>query len=47
VGSTERFTEIVESHAPGQQLTLTVKRSARTLTIKVTLAMRPRTLPGG
>ena len=47
VGSTERLIEIVDGHAPGQTLALTVRRGDRTLTIELTLAARPKTLPGG
>lgn len=47
VRSTEQVIEIVEGHTPGQTLTLTVKRGHRTLAITLTLARRPKTLPGG
>jgi S1-C subfamily serine protease len=47
VGSSEQLIEIVDSHDPGQALALTVKRGGRTLTIELTLATRPKTLPDG
>ena len=47
VGSTEEFIQIVESHKPGQTLTLSVKRGGRMLAIELMLATRPKTLPGG
>jgi putative serine protease PepD len=43
VRSTEQFIEIVEGHNPGQTLTLDLKRGATTLTVGLTLAVRPKT----
>jgi putative serine protease PepD len=47
VDSAEQFIEIVDRDNPGHTLTLTVNRGGRTLTFKLTLGMRPKTLPGG
>src|SRR5262245_49806427 len=47
VDSTVQFIEIVDGHEPGQTLALTVKRGGRALTIDLTLATRPKSLPGG
>jgi putative serine protease PepD len=44
--STQQFIETVDTHGPGQTLALTVRRGGSTLTIRLTLAKRPKTLPG-
>ena len=36
-----------DSYSPGQTVPLKVKRGSRTLTIRLTLEPRPKTLPGG
>jgi putative serine protease PepD len=41
VGSTDQFIGVVDSHPPGDTLTLTVRRGARTQDIKVKLGQRP------
>jgi putative serine protease PepD len=47
VASTEQLIEIGASHKPGQNVTLTIKRGGATVSVTLTLASRPKTLPGG
>jgi putative serine protease PepD len=45
IGSTEQFIATIDSYAPGDTVTLTVKRGGQTQTIKVKLGTRPTTTP--
>ena len=45
ISSTEQFIATIDSYAPGETVTLTVKRGGQTHTIKVTLGTRPATTP--
>ena len=47
ISSTQQFIETVDTYAPGQVITLTVKRGGNTKSIKLTLGTRPQTQPGG
>ncbi len=47
ISSTEQFIATIDSYAPGNAVTLTVKRGGSTKSIKVTLGTRPATTPGG
>jgi putative serine protease PepD len=47
ITSTEGFIETVDGYAPGQTITLTVKRGGSTSHIKLTLGNRPHTAPSG
>jgi len=47
VTSTQQFIETVDTYSPGQTITLSVKRSGQTMTIKLTLGTRPATQPSG
>jgi putative serine protease PepD len=47
IGSTEQFIETVDNYAPGQKITLTVKRGGGTQDIQLTLGTRPQTTPNG
>jgi putative serine protease PepD len=47
ITSTQQFIETIDTYAPGQTITLTVKRNGATKTIKLTLGLRPQTQPGG
>jgi putative serine protease PepD len=47
MNSTQQFIETVDTYAPGQTITLTVKRSGGTETAKLTLGTRPNTQQGG
>jgi putative serine protease PepD len=45
VNSTQKFIETVDTYAPGQTITLTVKRGSSTLHPKLTLGTRPTSAP--
>jgi putative serine protease PepD len=45
ISSTEAFIETVDNYAPGQTITLTVKRGGQTKTIQLKLGTRPQTTP--
>jgi putative serine protease PepD len=45
ISSTQQFIETVDAYAPGQSVTLTVKRGGSTQNIKLTLGTRPTTAP--
>jgi putative serine protease PepD len=45
ISSTEQFIETVDNYAPGQTITLTVKRGGQTKTIQMKLGTRPQTTP--
>jgi putative serine protease PepD len=47
VTSTQQLIEQVDASAPGQTVTLTVKRGGTTQTVKLKLANRPKTVAGG
>jgi putative serine protease PepD len=47
MNSTQQFIETVDTYAPGQTITLTVKRGGGTQTIKLTLGTRPNTQQSG
>jgi S1-C subfamily serine protease len=47
VGSTGQFIAVIGAYAPGQQVTMTVRRGGNTLHIKVTLGTRPQSAPTG
>jgi len=47
ISSTEQFIATVDNYAPGQQITVTVKRGGQTHTIKLTLGTRPQATPTG
>jgi S1-C subfamily serine protease len=47
VASTQQFIETVDTYAPGQSITLTVKRGGQTMKIKFSLGTRPQTSPTG
>jgi putative serine protease PepD len=46
VTSTDQFIASLDNYSPGDVVTLTVKRGGRTLSIKVTLGVRPAQAPG-
>ena len=45
ISSTQQFIETVDTNAPGQTITLTVKRGGSTQHVKVTLGTRPSAAP--
>jgi putative serine protease PepD len=45
IASTQQFIETVDGYAPGQTITVTVKRGGSTLHLKLTLGTRPQTAP--
>jgi putative serine protease PepD len=45
INSTEQFIETVDNYAPGQTITMTVKRGGQTKTIQMKLGTRPQTTP--
>lgn len=45
ISSTEQFIAIVDTYAPGQKITLTVKRGGSSQQLKLTLGTRPQTQP--
>ena len=45
--TTDQFIATVDTHAPGQTVTLTIKRDGQTQTIKVKLGTRPAATPKG
>ncbi len=45
ITSTQQFIETVDTYAPGQTITLTVRRGGSTRQVKVTLGLRPQTEP--
>jgi putative serine protease PepD len=47
ISSTEQFIATVDTYAPGQTITLTVKRGGQTQDIKLKLGTRPNTQPSG
>ncbi len=47
VASTEQFIATIDSYAPGQHVTLTIKRGSETKQIQITLGTRPQTAPNG
>ena len=47
VSSTQDFIETVDNYAPGQTITLTVKRGGQQQNIKLTLGTRPQTASQG
>jgi putative serine protease PepD len=47
MSSTQQFIETVDTYAPGQSITLAVKRSSGTQNIKLTLGTRPNSTPSG
>jgi S1-C subfamily serine protease len=47
MSSTQQFIETVDTYAPGQTITLTVKRGGSTHTVKLTLGTRPNSQPSG
>ncbi len=47
INSTEQFIATVDNFAPGQKVTLTVKRGGSTRNVAVTLGTRPQTAPTG
>jgi putative serine protease PepD len=46
VTSTDQFIASLDNYSPGDVVTLTVKRGGRTLSLKVTLGVRPAQAPG-
>jgi S1-C subfamily serine protease len=47
ISSTEQFIATVDSYAPGDTITLTVKRGGSTLDVKIKLGTRPQTAASG
>jgi S1-C subfamily serine protease len=47
ITSTEQFIATVDNFSPGDSITVTLKRSGQTKTIKLTLGTRPQTSPTG
>ena len=47
VTTTDQFIATVDNYAPGQTVTLTVKRGGQTQSIKVKLGTRPAQTPQG
>jgi putative serine protease PepD len=47
ISSTEQFIATVDNYAPGNTITLTIKRGAATHTVKLTLGTRPNATPTG
>ena len=47
IASTQQFIETVDTYAPRQTITLTVKRGSNTLNLKLKLGTRPQTQPAG
>jgi putative serine protease PepD len=47
VSSTEQFIATIDNYAPGQKVTLTIKRGSQSKTIPVTLGTRPQSAPTG
>jgi S1-C subfamily serine protease len=47
ISSTQQFIETVDTYAPGQTITLTVKRGGGTQHLKLKLGTRPQTQPSG
>ncbi len=47
ITSTDQFIAMVDDFAPGQTITVTVKRAGHTQNIKVTLGTRPASVPSG
>jgi putative serine protease PepD len=47
ITSTEQFISTIDNYAPGQKITLTIKRGNQTKTIPVTLGTRPQSAPTG
>ena len=45
ITSTQQFIETVDTYSPGQTITLTVKRAASKLNLKLKLGLRPQTQP--
>ncbi len=45
ISSTQQFIETVDTYAPGQTISLTVRRSGSTLHIKLKLGLRPQSQP--
>jgi putative serine protease PepD len=47
IASTDSFIATIDKYKPGQQVTLSVKRSGQSMQVKVTLADRPAQTPNG
>ena len=47
ITSTDQFIAMIDDYAPGQTVTLTIKRSGQTKQIKVKLGVRPTSSPTG
>ena len=47
ISSTQQFIETVDTYSPGQTITVTLKRSGSTMTVKLTLGTRPQSQPSG
>ena len=47
ITSTDQFIATIDTYAPGQTVTMTVKRAGKTMTIKVKLGTRPASSPSG
>jgi putative serine protease PepD len=47
ITTTQQFIETVDTYAPGQTITLSIKRGGNPTTIKLTLGTRPQTQPSG
>ncbi len=47
ITSTEQFIATVDGYAPGQTITMTIKRGGQTKTVSVTLGTRPAASPSG